>query len=313
MMDGTDKIKKTSIMITGGSGLVGSYLTSLLLSENFRVSHLSTKTQQFGLVRVFRWDPARGILDPAHLHDVDYIIHLAGANIGEKRWTDKRKKEITDSRIVSARLLHKTIKDNGIDLKGFISASATGYYGSLTSDRIFTEEDSPAADFLGTTCRLWEESASQFEKSGIRTVMIRSGVVLEKNRGVLEKLPVTAKLGFLASLGNGRQYMPWIHISDLCSIYLKAITDGSMSGPYNAVAPQHITHLNFMKILSEVMHKPLMPVKVPGLLIKMALGEMSDIILGGSRVSASKIISSGFEFKHGDLKESLEDLLLKEK
>ncbi len=312
MMDGTDKIKKTSVMITGGSGLVGRYLTSLLLSENFKVSHLSTQTPQFGLVRVFRWDPARGILDPAHLHDVDYIIHLAGANIGEKRWTAKRKREITDSRIESARLLHKTITENGIALKGFISASATGYYGSLPSDHIFSEEDPPAKDFLGTTCRLWEESALLFEKSKIRTAIIRTGVVLKKDRGVLEKLPATAKLGFLVSLGNGRQYMPWIHISDLCNIYLKAITDSSMSGPYNAAAPQHLSHRDFMKILSEVMRKPLMPFPVPGILVRIALGEMADVILGGSRVSSSKIISSGFGFNHGDLNEALEELLPEE-
>lgn len=308
----TDKIKKTSVLITGGSGHIGRHLTSLLLSRNFKVSHLSTRSAQFGLVRVFRWDPSGGILDPAHLADVDYIIHLAGANIGEKRWTAERKREITGSRTESARLLYKTITENKINLKAYISASATGYYGSSTSDRIFSEEEPPAKDFLGTTCRLCEESASLFENSGIRTVILRTGVVLDKNQGVLARLPATAKSGFLVSLGNGRQYMPWIHISDLCGIYMKAITDESMSGPYNAVAPRHITHREFMKVLSEVMRKPLMPVPVPGFLIRLVLGEMSDMILGGSRVSPSRIMSSGFRFDHGDLQETLSNLMLKE-
>ncbi len=306
-----DKIKKTSVMITGGSGLVGRYLTSLLLSRNFRVSHLSTKSAQFGMVRVYRWDPARGILDPSHLGDVDYIVHLAGANIGEKRWTDRRKREISDSRTVSARLLHKTITENRISLKAFISASATGYYGSAASGNLFSEEDPPATDFLGTTCSLWEESASMFQKSGIRSVMIRTGVVLEKDRGALAKLTATSKAGFMVTLGSGRQFVPWIHISDLCSIYLKAITDDSMTGPYNAVAPQHISHHDFMKTLSEVIHKPLLPLHVPAFLIRTVLGEMSDVVLKGSRISPSKLISAGFVFDHGNLRESLRDLLHK--
>lgn len=311
VVTGTDKIKKTSVLITGGSGLVGRYLTSLLLSQNFRVSHLSTQSAQFGMVRVYRWDPSKAILDPSHLEDVDYIVHLAGANIGEKRWTTARKREITDSRIVSARLLHKTITENGISLKAFISASATGYYGSATSGHLFSEDDPPATDFLGRTCRLWEESASLFEKSGIRSVMVRTGVVLEKNSGALAKLSAASGTGFMVTPGNGRQFIPWIHISDLCKIYLKAITDSSMSGPYNAVAPQHISLHDFMKILSEVIHKPLLPIHIPGFLIRAALGEMSDVILKGSRVSPSKLISSGFMFDHASLREALEDLMSK--
>src|SRR5665648_577070 len=169
-----------SVLITGGSGLIGKYLTSTLLSEGYKVTHLSRNANQFGKVRVFRWNPEKEIIDPVVFEGIDYIIHLAGTNIGEKRWTSRRKEEIVNSRVVSARFLYKVINDNSIRLRAFISASATGYYGMLTSDKIYNEDDPPAADFLGTTCKLWEEAADMFDNIGIRTVKIRTAVVLEK-------------------------------------------------------------------------------------------------------------------------------------
>ena len=223
--------KVPTVLITGGSGLVGRYLTSQLLSEGYKVAHLSRKLTRREDVSVFQWDPEKGILDPAAFIGVEYVIHLAGTNIGEKRWTRKRKEEILNSRLESGRLLHKVVSENKIILKAFISASAIGYYGSVTSGKIFIESDPPASnDFLGTTCRLWEESADLFARSGIRTVKIRTAIVLEKNDSALSKLMTPAKFGFLVQTGNGRQYMPWIHIRDLCNIYLKAIKDEQMSG-----------------------------------------------------------------------------------
>ena len=168
------------------------------------------------------------ILDPVALDGVDYVIHLAGANIGEKRWSEKRRKEIVSSRVDSALLLHRIVNENNIMLKAFISASAVGYYGSATTEKIYTEEDQPAMDFLASTCRQWEGAADTFEKSGIRTVKIRTAMVLEKNDSALKRLMMPANFGFLVRLGSGRQYMPWIHMSDLCSIYLKAIEDRNL-------------------------------------------------------------------------------------
>ena len=165
------------------------------------------------------------MIDPEVFEGIDFIVHLAGANIGEKRWTGKRKEEIIISRTDSARLLHKIIVERGINLKAFISASATGIYGSQTSSQIFTENDPPAADFLGSVCKKWEEAADLFNISGIRTVIIRSAVVLEKSDSALSKLMAPGKFGFFIKTGNGKQYMPWIHIDDLCNIYLKAIDD----------------------------------------------------------------------------------------
>ena len=297
------------ILISGGSGMIGRYLTSLLLENGFKVSHLSRKQDQFGRVRVYRWDQEKGILDPSIFQGIDHIIHLAGANIGEHRWSAKRKEEILRSRVDSTNLLYKTIHENNIPLKAFISASAVGYYGSATTDKIFTETDPPGTDFLAKTCIQWEEAADLFEKSGIRTVKVRTAVVLEKSDSALSKLMMPAKFGFLVQTGNGKQYMPWIHTNDLCRIYLKAIEDQTFSGAYNAVAPQHVTHREFVKTLAQVMGKPVLPVPVPGFLLRVVLGEMSDIVLKGSRVSAEKISNSGFTFLYPDLKGSLEEIL----
>lgn len=301
--------KHSSVLITGGSGLIGRYLTSLLLSEGYTVAHLSRKQDQFGKVRVHRWNPEKMILDPSILKGVDCIIHLAGANIGEKRWSRKRKEEILQSRIGSANLLYKTVSENGVSIKSFITASAIGYYGSATSEKIFKETDPPGDDFLGNTCRSWEEAADQFTNTGARVVRIRTGVVLEKNDSALEKLMMPAKLGFLVQTGDGRQYMPWIHIKDICNIYHKAIEDKNMTGSYNAVAPQHITHKEFIKTLAGIMHSQLFPIPVPALALRIALGEMSDVVLKGSRISSEKILESNYSFIFKNLDEALSDIL----
>ena len=301
--------ESSTVLITGGSGLIGRYLTSALLNEGYEVAHLSRKSNQFGKVRVFRWDPEKGILDPAVFAGIDYVVHLAGANIGEKRWSARRKEEIVKSRVESSRLLYDVIAGNNIQMKAFISASAAGYYGSLTSDKIFREKDPAATDFLGTTCRLWEEGADLFAAAGIRTVKIRTAVVLEKSDSALSKMMMPAKFGFLVQTGNGRQYMPWIHITDLCNIYVQAIKDQKMNGAYNAVSPQHVTHKDFIKTLAQVMGKPVFPVPVPAFILKTFLGEMSDIVLKGSRVSSEKMLNIGYRFLYPDLIVGLENVL----
>lgn len=298
-----------SVLITGGSGLVGKYLTSLLLSEGYRVSHLSRGTGQFGRVRVFRWDPDNNYIDPQALHGINYIIHLAGANIGEKRWTKKRKDEIVWSRVDSSRLLYSEIVSHKIPLKGFISASATGYYGSVTSEKLFTESDPPADDFLGTTCLLWEEEADLFSAVGIRTVKIRTAVVLEKSDAALARFLSAARFRLYPTLGSGKQFMPWIHISDLCRIYLKALNDEEMIGSYNAVAPDHADNRRFVRTLAKVMNKPFLSLPVPSFLLRLIMGESSVIALKGSRISSERIVSQGFRFEFPELEGALADIL----
>jgi uncharacterized protein len=301
--------KNSAVLITGGSGLIGKYLTSTLLGEGYDVAHLSRNANQFGRVRVFRWNPEKGVLDPAVFNGICTIINLAGANLGDGRWTSARKATILNSRIEGIRLLHRTIVENSIDIKAFISASAIGYYGSVSSERIFTEEDGPGTGFLGNTCRLWEEAADIFASSGIRTVKIRTGVVLEKNDSALRKMMIPAKFGLIVRTGSGHQYMPWIHIRDICGIYLKAIRDLKMSGAYNAVSPQHITHSEFMKNIAGVIGLPVFLPPVPSFLVRAVLGEMSDVVLKGSRVSSEKIIKSGYNFLFPDVNEALKNVL----
>ena len=302
-------VEQKSVLITGGSGLVGRYLTSLLLSRGYNVSHLSRSGKSQLGITVFKWDPFNGFIDTDALIGVNYLVHLAGASIGEKRWTISRKKEITGSRIGSANFLFEKIKKNPGELKAFISASAIGYYGSVSSEKIYSETDPEGTDFLGSTCKLWEEAADQFNAIGLRTVKIRSGVVLEKTDSALSKLMMTGKFGFLVQTGNGKQYIPWIHIDDLTRLYLKAIEDPKMNGSYNAVAPQHVTHKEFMTILGNVMKLPVLPVPVPAFLLKTFLGEMSDVILKGSRVSSEKTVNSGYVFIYPELEGALEETI----
>ena len=301
--------KSPSVLITGGSGLIGKYLTKLLLDEGFKVSRLSRQEKLSGETRSFRWDPENGYIDPEAFKGVDYLVHLAGANIGEKRWSPQRRREIISSRVDSANLLFRTVSENKYKLNAFISASAVGYYGSLTSERIYSEVDPPSADFLGQTCRLIEEAADQFAGTGIRTVKIRSGVVLAKDDGALVRLMKPAKSGLVVRLGSGKQYFPWIHIDDICKIYLKAIQDDTMYGAYNAVAPDHITHDDFVRTMAAVMKRPVILPSVPGWIIKTAMGEMSDIVLKGSRISSEKIIGSGFIFRYKSAEDALVNII----
>lgn len=299
---------KSTVLITGGSGLIGKHLTSMLLSAGHQVVHLSRGPSSSGRVRVVRWDPLRAILDPSAIDGIDTVIHLAGANIGEKRWTRARREEIVASRTSGARLLRSVIASNRLGVKTFISASAAGYYGAVTTDHIFTEDDPPAGDFLGTTCRLWEEEAARFADEGIRTVILRSGVVLDRNDSALKKMSLPAKFGFLVMTGTGRQYMPWIHIADICGIYLRVAEDASINGTYNAVAPEHITHREFMQLLARVLRLPLLPLNVPSPALKLVFGTMSDVILKGSRLSSEKIQLSGYNFKFPGTEAALRDI-----
>lgn len=288
--------------------MIGRFLTSALLSEGFTVSHLSRGREQTGRIKVFSWDPEKGILDTEAFAGIDAVVHLAGASIGEQRWTEKRKNEIRNSRIDSARLLHKVIKENSLPVKTFISASGISYYGTVTSDKIFDENDPPAEDFLGNICREWEEAADMFSKDGIRTVKIRTAVALEKNDSAIRKMILPAKFGFMGYVGSGKQYFPWIHVKDLARIYVMALKDETMKGAYNAVSPQHVTHKEFMKELAKVLKKPLMPVPLPAAALKATYGEMADIVLKGSRVSSEKIRNSSFRFEFDNLHSALEDI-----
>jgi uncharacterized protein len=308
-MNNIPEKNNNTVLITGGSGLVGRYVTSALLSEGYEVIHLSRKSSHFGKVRIYRWDPEKKFIDKAFTEEIDYIIHLAGSNIGEKRWSASRKEDILKSRVDSAKFLHRIIKERNIRLKAFISASGVGYYGSETSDKIYSETDPPGTDFIATTCRLWEDAAELFQSEGIRTVKIRSGLVLEKNNGALKRFLIPAKFGLFPVIGTGRHFISWIHIRDICSIYLKVLKDNNFEGAYNAVSPQYVSYYDFVRTLALVMKRIFFHFPVPSPVLKIFLGEMSDIILRGSRISSKKIKNAGFQFAFADLHEALQNVI----
>ena len=300
-----------TILITGGTGLVGRHLCRKLKEKGYNISILSRANKQDTEIPTYVWDIDNKEIEKEAIETADYVIHLAGANIGDKRWTSKRRQLIIDSRVKTGELIFDKTKESKIKLKAFISASAIGYYGTITSDKIFCEADPPSNDFLGGTCRQWEQSAGRFEELGIRTVKIRTGVVLTKQGGALAKMITPVKIGIGSAIGNGKQYLPWIHIDDLCGIYIKAIEDTQMNGTYNAVAPDQKTNRDFTRILARVLKKPFWFPDVPAIAMKIMFGKMSEILLKGSRVSSDKINAAGYNFLFPVLENALTDLVRK--
>jgi len=288
--------KKRTVLITGASGYISGHLQQKLKTQGYRVRTLTTNILNSNVEDCFYWNPENQDINRKAFDSVDYIIHLAGANIGAARWTKRRKQEILDSRVNATRFLFDKVLLYKVPLKAFISASATGYYGTVTSDTIFDEEAPAAHDFLGNVCFQWENAAARFQELGIRTVKIRTGVVLSNDAPALKKMLLPIKMGIGSSLGSGKQYIPWIHIDDLCEIYLKAIEDNTFTGPFNAVAPQHITNKEMMKTLSKILKKPFWFPAVPAFVLRILFGEMADILLKGSRVQPKKLLEKGFEY-----------------
>lgn len=296
--------KMEKVLITGGSGLIGRRLSFLLKSRGYEVRILSRSNNPKNNYKTFVWNVSEQYINDSAFEGLKHIIHLAGAGIADKRWSEKRKKEIIASRVASTNLLYNTVKRLKTPLNSFISASATGYYGAVTSETIFEEKDKPAKDFLGKVCSLWEDSIFQFNEIKIRTVALRTGIVLSKDGGALKKM----KTPIITSLGNGKQYMPWIHIDDLCELYIKAIEDEQFKGAFNAVSPEHISNLSFSKKISKIFNYPFLALGAPSFILQIVFGEMSTIILNGSRISANKIKQAGFKFKFENLEKALKNL-----
>ena len=292
------------VLITGGSGLIGRRLSFLLKSRGYEVRILSRSNNPNKSYKTFLWNISEKKINDSAFEGLNHIIHLAGAGIADKRWSEKRKKEIIASRVASTNLLYNTVKRLKTPLNSFISASATGYYGAITSETIFEEKDKPAKDFLGKVCSLWEDSIFQFNQIKIRTVALRTGIVLSKDGGALKKM----KTPIITSLGNGKQYMPWIHIDDLCELYIKAIEDQEFKGAFNAVSSEHISNLSFSKKISKIFNYPFLAIGAPSFILQIVFGEMSTIILNGSRISANKIKQAGFKFKFENLEKALKNL-----
>ena len=299
----------TSVLITGASGLVGTRLTELLLQKGYQVSHLG-REKKSGSVRSFVWDVKKGTMDPQALEGVDVIIHLAGAGVAEKRWSPERKKEIIESRTKSSSLLYETLKTQKHSVKAVVSASAIGIYGfGLDDNKVLTEESPAGKDFLSNVVVEWEKSIHQVNSLGIRLAKIRIGIVLSEKGGALVEMAQPIKLFVGSPLGTGRQLLSWIHIDDLCEIFIKAVDEDKMIGAFNAVTPHAVTNREMTKAIAKALHKPLWAPAVPAFVLGIVVGEMAEIVLNGSNISSAKIERAGYKFKFTDLDEALKDLL----
>lgn len=308
-----------TVLLTGGSGLIGSSLSRLLTKEGFAVINLSRSAKQqtaqpavAGTVQNVYWDPSRQEIDLNSVKQADYIINLAGAGVADKRWTDARKQEILRSRVESGELLVNTLRNNENKVQLVINSSAIGWYGAdpvIPNPHPFTE-DLPADDeFLGKTCLAWEESIAGVKQLGKRLVILRTGIVLSPKGGALKEFMQPLRFGFATILGNGRQVTSWIHIDDMCRLFLYAIRQKHLSGVYNAIAANPVTNRQLILELARHRNKFYVPVKVPAFVLKLMLGEMSIEVLKSATVSAEKIQKDGFVFKYPDIRTALKDLV----
>ena len=295
-------------LITGGTGLLGGFITRLLEKEGREVAYLSRRPDHVSRIKAYEWDAEKQFIDPACLKDTNTIIHLAGAGVADQRWTPARKEVILQSRTRSTALLHKLLSEHPHQVKSVICASAIGYYGYDNGDWK-TEDSPPASDFLADVTKAWEDAEDRLAETGVRVVKIRIGIVLTMEGGALKELARPIQWWAGAPLGSGNQFMSWIHIDDVSRIFVHAVYHEEMSGAYNSVAPDPVTNKEFTKQVARAMNKPLILPNVPPFAMKMLVGEMAEMLLGGSRVSSDKIRGAGFSFNFPQLPEAIADLI----
>jgi len=300
-----------NFLLTGGTGLVGRQLTPMLQQAGHTVSWLTRNANRAAPegVQLYEWNVDAGAIDAAALAQCHCLVHLAGANVGEKRWTAARKAEILNSRVQSTRLLAQQIQATGHKPEAVLGASAIGIYGMHDNNVLFTEESPHGNDFLAQVTQQWEAESAAFGQMGIRTVNLRIGVVAAIGGGALEAIAKPVRMGAGAPLGNGKQVMSWVHIDDVCRAILFAYEHPTMSGPYNVVAPNPVTNAEFTKAVAKVLRKPMFLPNVPGFVLKTMLGEMAQIALLGSNVSSQKLQAAGFEHQYPTLQPALQQLL----
>ena len=299
-----------TILITGGSGLIGRHLANALKDKGYKVTLLSRNPEKIQGFKAYKWDIQRRFIDPDAITTANTIVHLAGENISSGRWTRRKRNQILMSRVEGSRLLYEYAQNYGTNLEAFISASAIGYYGTFTSKQILTENSPPGTDFLARIGAVWEEAAWSFHNLGKRVGIVRTGIVLAPDGGIVKRLYPLAKLGLLSPVGSGRQYFPWIHIYDLVQVYVWMV-EGKLQGIYNAVAPAEDNFRDFVRVMMKMLNKKIIMPNVPAIFLKILFGQMSSIMLYGSRVSAQKLNESGFVFKFTNLEQALKDILTK--
>lgn len=296
------------ILITGATGLIGRALVQRLVERGLKVNTLGRKYQPQNGVRSYVWDVVRGTMDPEALAGVRHIVHLAGAGVADQRWTDQRKREIVASRTDSTKLLYDTCVASGVIPATFVSASGINYYGTATSSHIYKEDDPCGTDFLAQVCVQWEAAADRFADLGTRVAKLRTGVVLSPDSGALPTMARPVRLGIGAAIGTGLQWMPWVHIDDAVRAYQHALLDPTVKGAYNLCAPEHVTNTQFTRQLALSMHRLLLLPKVPAAALRLAMGEMADMVTEGSRADGTKLAATGFSYRYTTVRQALDSI-----
>ncbi len=297
-----------TVLIAGGSGLVGQRLSELLTEKNYKVILLSRRKNLQAKFPTYQWNLEEGTIDSDAIEQADYIINLAGAGVADKRWSSKRKRAIIESRVKSNELLALKIKKSK-NIKAFLGAAAIGYYGNR-GDQLMKESDKPGDHgFLPESCIAWEKALEKVSATNIRTVIIRIGVVLSTKGGALEKMLLPAKFGLGSYFGNGSQYFSWIHIDDICQMFISGIEQENWNGVFNGVAPNPVTNKDMTASINKVSSRFGVLLPVPEFALRLAMGEMADVVLDSTRVSAEKVLKHSFSFQFPDLEPALKNLL----
>lgn len=295
----------TTILLAGGTGFIGVRLAVLLREKGYAVRLLTRHPQGDGQ---FAWDPLEGRIDESALTGVHAIVNLTGAGIAEKRWTQKRKKELIDSRVQAAVLLARSLTKLEQVPKVYVSTSAIGYYGN-TGEAVCREEHPPVGSgFLSECCIAWEKAAHGVSRPGLRTVVLRIGIVLAKEGGALKAIIKPLRFGLGAYFADGKAWYSWIHRDDVCRQIIWAIEKEDMVGTFNVVAPNPIRNKHFIKLVAKAMGRWILFAPVPAFVLRLALGEMADTVLYSNKVSAEKIEKTGFRCQYPELADALSEI-----
>ena len=296
-------------IVTGGTGLVGRRLLPRLENPAVLSRRAADAAAGLGLGRevVFAWDPQREPAPAEALENVDTVFHLAGESVAEGRWTAAKKARIRDSRVVGTRNLVATLCQEDRPPRVLVSASAVGYYGDR-GDEVLDETAPPGSDFLAEVSVDWEREAMAASDAGIRVVTLRIGIVLSGDGGALAKMRTPFRLGLGSPLGNGRQWMSWIHIDDLVGLLLLAAEREDLQGPLNATAPNPVTNQDFTQALGQALHRPTLLPAVPAPLLRLAVGELSTVLLASVRAVPRRAEAAGYEFAYPHLDQALQQV-----